>query len=290
MKKLYIKRITNSLMICLIFIFSFSIFNANGEQSIQTSSINLLSDKKIEWGIKRGANHSQPDLGSQNKKIIEQLEECSKKYGVDRKSEIIEYEVRKIERAAKKIEDNKKYRVILTKENYIKKTLQNGEPKLKDGDTIIKEIVGDGNCEVACFLNDATCRKIRIKDIPESNLNTLGEYLPVLLGLKNEKIVLSTLLSDNPKGFILAIFGNNKVNKIDIKEYTINRRVIEKCYNPDNGLIYLKHHEKDVKLKVQSNKKAALVDTSKLRCKGRTAVGIYTLPKEEKINKIAYVK
>lgn len=266
------------------YVYSMPMYNINEEE---------MSDKirqilEIKKQIEKAENSKQ--ISELNKKIIEQLEECSKKYGVDRKSEIIEYEVRKIERAAKKIEDNKKYRVILTKENYIKKTLQNGEPKLKDGDTIIKEIVGDGNCEVACFLNDATCRKIRIKDIPESNLNTLGEYLPVLLGLKNEKIVLSTLLSDNPKGFILAIFGNNKVNKIDIKEYTINRRVIEKCYNPDNGLIYLKHHEKDVKLKVQSNKKAALVDTSKLRCKGRTAVGIYTLPKEEKINKIAYVK
>ena len=71
MRKLYIKRITNFLMICLIFVFAFSIFNANGEQTVQTNSSNVLSDKKIEWGIKRGDNHEQPDLGSENKRIID---------------------------------------------------------------------------------------------------------------------------------------------------------------------------------------------------------------------------
>ena len=71
MRKLYIKRITNFLMICLIFVFAFSIFNANEEQTVQTNSSNVLSDKKIEWGIKRGDNHEQPDLGSENKRIID---------------------------------------------------------------------------------------------------------------------------------------------------------------------------------------------------------------------------
>ena len=71
MRKLYIKRITNFLMICLIFVFAFSIFNANEEQTVQTNSSNVLGDKKIEWGIKRGDNHEQPELGSENKRIID---------------------------------------------------------------------------------------------------------------------------------------------------------------------------------------------------------------------------
>ena len=42
----------------------------DNNEIIQTSS-KILSNKKIEWGIKRGKNHEQPDLGSKNKSIIE---------------------------------------------------------------------------------------------------------------------------------------------------------------------------------------------------------------------------
>ena len=41
------------------------------KQTIETSSTNL-SNKKIGWGIKRNDNHEQPDLGSQNKKVLEE--------------------------------------------------------------------------------------------------------------------------------------------------------------------------------------------------------------------------
>lgn len=41
------------------------------EKSIQTNSNVALSNAKIEWGIKRGDNHEQPDLGSKNIQLIE---------------------------------------------------------------------------------------------------------------------------------------------------------------------------------------------------------------------------
>ena len=35
-------------------------------------SSNLLDNTKIEWGIKRSDNHEQPDLGSENRKVLEE--------------------------------------------------------------------------------------------------------------------------------------------------------------------------------------------------------------------------
>ena len=58
--------------ICMI-VFSVSVIKANDEaihvtsQAVETS----LSDTKIGWGIKRGQNHEQPDLGAKNKALIE---------------------------------------------------------------------------------------------------------------------------------------------------------------------------------------------------------------------------
>ena len=40
-------------------------------KTIETSSI-ALSNAKIGWGIKRNKNHEQPDLGSNNKKLIDE--------------------------------------------------------------------------------------------------------------------------------------------------------------------------------------------------------------------------
>ena len=71
-----INKITNYVICCLIFIFCISVINVNS-QTVETSSTGVVSDKKIEWGIKRGDNHEQPDLGSENRRIIDQYEGIS---------------------------------------------------------------------------------------------------------------------------------------------------------------------------------------------------------------------
>lgn len=62
-----IKIISIFLIIFLIIILSIMVENG----TIQTSS-NVVADKKIEWGIKRNKNHEQPDLGKENRKILEE--------------------------------------------------------------------------------------------------------------------------------------------------------------------------------------------------------------------------
>lgn len=58
-------------LILLIFVVSLSIItNINNEKTISTNS-QTISNKKIGWGIKRADDHKQPDLGSQNRKILE---------------------------------------------------------------------------------------------------------------------------------------------------------------------------------------------------------------------------
>jgi peptidoglycan-N-acetylmuramic acid deacetylase len=45
--------------------------NSGNKITVQTSSGTELSNNKIEWGIKRGRNGEQPDLGSKNRQLIE---------------------------------------------------------------------------------------------------------------------------------------------------------------------------------------------------------------------------
>ena len=60
--------------VILIGIFTFCVVNIEkNTNTVQTSgsTIESMSNKKIEWGIKRVSNHEQPDLGSINKSLID---------------------------------------------------------------------------------------------------------------------------------------------------------------------------------------------------------------------------
>lgn len=61
--------------VCLIVsLLAFSVNKTNSKYKktyLQTSAEVGLSNQKIEWGIKRGDNHNQPDLGKKNKELIE---------------------------------------------------------------------------------------------------------------------------------------------------------------------------------------------------------------------------
>ena len=73
------KKILIVLGIVMIGIIAFLFINNNKNQNkiIQTSSGEVLSNKKIGWGIKRSENHEQPDLGSTNKKLIDENEDIA---------------------------------------------------------------------------------------------------------------------------------------------------------------------------------------------------------------------
>ncbi len=71
MKKRKIFRII--LASIFVFLFSFVVVNSKKETTLQVSNQDLVDNKKIEWGIKRCDNHLQPDLGSLNKQLIDEV-------------------------------------------------------------------------------------------------------------------------------------------------------------------------------------------------------------------------
>lgn len=59
------------ILILLIAIFSLSVIQMNINEETVTTSSNIQDNKKIGWGIKRNNNHEQPDLGKENKEVLE---------------------------------------------------------------------------------------------------------------------------------------------------------------------------------------------------------------------------
>ena len=81
MKKKLINKINSSsiFLVCIaLFIFSLCVIQSNKNlQTIETCASSTISNKKLDWGIKRNDNHEQPDLGSQNKLLIEKNEDIA---------------------------------------------------------------------------------------------------------------------------------------------------------------------------------------------------------------------
>ena len=61
-------------IVTCIFTFSLMTLNNSINQTSVATSSKILSNKKIGWGIKRNDNHEQPDLGTNNIKLLKQYE------------------------------------------------------------------------------------------------------------------------------------------------------------------------------------------------------------------------
>ena len=70
------KKIIATLSFLIIILF-FSILALKTKDVTVTTSSGILSNVKIGWGIKRNDNHEQPDLGSNNKKLIDENEDIA---------------------------------------------------------------------------------------------------------------------------------------------------------------------------------------------------------------------
>ena len=65
-------RIYRFMLLLIIAIFSLSVISMNTEEAEIPTNSNTVSNQKIGWGIKRNDNHEQPDVGSNNKKVLEE--------------------------------------------------------------------------------------------------------------------------------------------------------------------------------------------------------------------------
>lgn len=62
--------------------------------------------------------------------------------------------------------------------------------KVKDGDEVIKEVETTNNSEVLVFTDQHRVYKHKIYEIEDHKPSSLGEYLPSLLELKEENVLL----------------------------------------------------------------------------------------------------
>jgi DNA gyrase subunit A len=215
------------------------------------------------------------------KLIITQLQAIKKAYGKERKSQIIEVEEIPTVTAEEIQVDDYNVKVFVSKEGYLKKipltSLRgNFAIKVKEGDSIINEIETTNNSDILVFTDKQNVYKYKTYDLEDHKPSVLGEYLPTMLGLKDEEILFTTVTNDY-KGYLIIGFDDGKVAKIDLSAYETkqNRSMLKNAY-ADKKALFFRHIQEDIEiLAISSIDKALIFNTSMINPKtSKTTIGV----------------
>ncbi|MDK2934762.1 MAG: gyrase subunit [Clostridiales bacterium] len=180
------------------------------------------------------------------KKIItKELKNVAKKYGQDRRTEII-HEEHVEEITEEHLIEDYNLKIFITNQKYLKKipltSLRgNSDQKLKDDDIIVQEIETNNKADLLLFTNKQTVYKLKIHEISDCKASNLGEYLPNLLELDANEEILYVVATEDYRGYMFFAFDNGKAAKIDLNSYATktNRKKLANAYTDIAKLIYI---------------------------------------------------
>ncbi|MEK5071691.1 hypothetical protein [Sporosarcina sp. FSL K6-1508] len=163
--------------------------------------------------------------------------------------------------------------LYLTEQGYVYKFRGQQEPNLKPGDKVSKTFETDNRSEILVFGTDRICYKVHSKDIEETRATSLGTYLPALIDNRSVQISSYSILDEKYK-FILAVYSNNRISKINLEAFLGNRKFLKNSYNLKQDLVDMVTLETDTTITMVTDK--VKVDSSTLSLTGsRGATGVY---------------
>ena len=233
--------------------------------------------------------------------IIKELEEVSRKFGQDRKTEIL-YSVETAE--PEEEEDtvpNYPVTVFLSRQGYLKKiTAQSlrmsGEQKFKEGDSLARIWEATNKAEFLVFTDKFQCYKSRLSDFDDSKASVLGDYLPQRLGFEQGENMVALVFCGDYKGFVLFFFENGKAAKVPLSAYETktNRKKLTGAYCDKSPLVKVMALEADEQMAVYSSDgRAAIFSTAQLNPKttrNTQGVAVLTLKKKAVLSDVQLLK
>ena len=230
--------------------------------------------------------------------IIGELQDVIKKYGKERKSEIIEIDEADSADVAEEIPD---YAVNLffTKEGYFKKITplslrMGGDHKLKDGDEIKQSFETTNNNDLLFFTDKCQVYKAKVNDFADSKASILGEYIPSKLEMDEGENAIFMVVTNDYQGFMLFLFENGKVAKVNLNSYATktNRKKLIKAYCDKSPLAAIEYLKEDSQLVIETTGgRCLLLDTAMVSpkaMKDTQGVACITLKKNQKIASLRF--
>ena len=231
------------------------------------------------------------------KLIIKELEEVAKKYGADRKTEIvsdasandtdIEIEV-----------DDSPVTLFFTKEGYFKKITpqslrMSGEQKLKEGDKITQQIESNNAAELLFFSDKCQVYKTKTAEFDDSKASILGDFIPSKLEFEQGENAIYMTETKDYKGFMIFVFQNGRISKVPLSSYETktNRKKLIKAYCEKYPLHTVLHIKEETELLLKStNGRMLIVNTASIPAKttkDNGGIGVMTQKKGQQILEVS---
>lgn len=201
--------------------------------------------------------------------IVSELKEISKKYGVDRRTDIIKEEEISTVAPIDTIE-NYNLRVFLTSDNYLKKISHvslrsSGAQKMKDDAYMVCEWDSTNVSDLVLFSDRQNAYKVKLYDVPDCKASDWGHFLPNILEMEpGEKIVYAVPTTDY-KGSLVYIFENGRGAKVPLSCYETktNRKKLINAYCKKFPLIDMKYIKEDTDIVLYTNLDKVVVFNTK---------------------------
>ncbi len=236
-------------------------------------------------------------LSSENKKkkiIIAELQNVIKKYDSGRKSEIL-YNVPVEEDEEEQEIADYPVTVFITKEGYVKKIKtanlrMSGEQKVKEGDEIERSVECSNRDELLVFTTAHQVYKAKLDDLTDTKASVLGEFLPSKLEMDEGEAVAYTAVVKEYKGYMIFVFENGKLAKVDISAYETktNRKKLINAYSDRSQLaaaVYLEE-DTDIVLVSQSGRRLLLNTAVVLPKTTKNTQGVQAMTIKKKNDKV----
>lgn len=228
--------------------------------------------------------------------IVKELKEVAEKYGQPRRCMLIYPDEIADDEPAEEIPD---YPVTLffTCDGYFKKITpqslrMSGEQKLKEGDSMLREVETTNSAELLFFTNQCRVYKARACEFADTKASVLGEYIPAKLQMEEGEQAVDMVVTKDYKGILLFAFENGKVAKLGLELYETktNRKRLTSAYSdksPLAGILYLPEDNQAVL--TASSGRMLLIDTSALNIKSTRStqgVSVMRLKKGQRVMKL----
>lgn len=171
-------------------------------------------------------------------KIAAQLKAIAKKYGMERKTKLIEAEEMSVYKAEEHIDDYA-CTIFFTRGQYLKKVSANSlrfttsEHKLREDDEIIYTAETSNVSELIFFSDKCNAYKMKTSDVPDGKVSAMGEYMPSLLDMEEGERIIYAVVTKDYGGDMLFVFENGKMAKVPLLGYQTktNRKKLINAYS-----------------------------------------------------------
>ena len=225
--------------------------------------------------------------------IIKDLEEVARKYGADRKAEIIS-DTSATDTDIEVEVDDSPVTLFFTKEGYFKKITpqslrMSGAQKLKEGDKITQQIESNNAADLLFFSDKCQVYKTKTAEFDDSKASILGEFIPSKLEFEQGENAVYMTETKDYKGFMIFVFQNGRISKVPLSSYETktNRKKLIKAYCEKYPLHTILHIKEETELLLKStNGRMLIVNTASIPAKttkDNGGIGVMTQKKGQQI-------